>query len=155
MSEWNQISYLGFLYLIMGVGEIRFSKFRSETAFSKQGYFRHFCKNFRAFSQIGLTYLFFAFWRLQRHQNVETRSRLARNHVLLLKMFTINLIIIPKVWEGFHFIELCILIHDFTIQGLYGVTEHDYMLRLVNMHIMHVTNYKDLAAHTTDPRSNI
>ena len=53
---------------------------------------------------------------------METRSRLARNHVLLLKMCTINLIIIPNVWEVFHFIELCILIHDFTVQGLCGVT---------------------------------
>ena len=37
-------------------------------------------------------------------------------------MCTIYLIIVPKVWEGFHFIELYILIHDFTLQGLYGVT---------------------------------
>ena len=37
-------------------------------------------------------------------------------------MCTIYLIIVPKVWEGFHFIELCILIHDFTVQGLCGVT---------------------------------
>ena len=46
MSEWHENSDLGFLCLIMGVGEIGFSKFRSKTAFSKQGYFRHFFKNF-------------------------------------------------------------------------------------------------------------
>ena len=39
------------------------------------------------------------------------------------KMCTIYLIIIPKAWDGFHFIELCILIHDFTVQGLCGVTK--------------------------------
>ena len=37
-------------------------------------------------------------------------------------MCTIYLIIIPKAWDGFHFNELCILIHDFTVQGLCGVT---------------------------------
>ena len=102
VSEWHQISYLGFPCLIIGVGKIGFSKFRSETAFSKQGYFRHFSK-FLAFSQIGLTYLFFAFWRLQRHQNVETRYRLARNHVLLLKMCTIYLIVNLKSNGRFSF----------------------------------------------------
>ena len=53
---------------------------------------------------------------------METRSRLARNHVLLLKICTIDLIIILKVREDFHFIELCILILNFTLHGLYGVT---------------------------------
>ena len=38
-------------------------------------------------------------------------------------MCTVCLIRVPKIWEDSHFIELCILIHDFTVQGLYEVTQ--------------------------------
>ena len=44
VSEWYKISYLSFLCLIMRVGKVIFLKFRSKTAFSKQGYFCHFSK---------------------------------------------------------------------------------------------------------------
>ena len=114
----------------------------------KAGVFSSFLKNFRAFLQIGLTYLFFVFWRFQHHQNVETRSRLARNHVLLLKICTIDLIVVLKIREDFHFIELCITKHDFTVQGLCGVTNPSPLnlissskLLIVTLHVIQYLNF--------------
>ena len=42
VSKWHQNSHLGLLYLNIRVGKIGFLKFHFETAFSKQGCFRHF-----------------------------------------------------------------------------------------------------------------
>ena len=61
---------------------------------SKAGVFSSFFTFSGAFSQIGLTCLIFAFWGLRCHQFMEMRSRLAKNHVLPIKICTNDLNIV-------------------------------------------------------------
>ena len=84
VSEWHQILYLGFLCLNMELAKLKFQNSTPRLYFQSRVIFVIF-HIFGAFSQIGLSYLIFAFWGLWYHQFVETRSRLARNHILSLK----------------------------------------------------------------------
>ena len=86
----------------MRVGKVRFLKFRSKTGFSKQGYFRHFSKFLDIFENRSPLPIFRVIKALAL-SNVETKSCLAGNHILLLKMCTILSNFSPEIMGRFSF----------------------------------------------------
>ena len=80
MTEWHKILYLGFLYINIGVGEVKIPKFRYETAFSKQGYFRHFSNSKGIFADKSLL-LNLPVLKAPVLSIRETKSRFVKNHI--------------------------------------------------------------------------
>ena len=124
VSEWHQNSHIGFLYLNIGVGDVRIPKFSSELAFSKQKYFFHF-QNFKGIFVSRSLLPNFCVLKAPApsfygNEILICQKSCFNTHICIEN----NSIINPKIWEHpFYYI-----VHSFTWFQLYWIfTRLHYM----------------------------